>query len=342
MGRVVFAASLALVFATSALAKAEIDWTLSEDRRVIALSSGDLPLSAHLRPEGALVALPLDIERTNTSEVLLKSDWPLMPSVSYEVELMTAAGDRTFMVHGVMFEPAQVLRVSPLDQIVPENLLRLNVQFTAPMARGRALQHVRLVDADGEPVDHAFLNLGVELWSSDHQWLTLLFEPGRLKRGVGPNRALGAPLVAGRRYAIEVGQETRDAYGRPISERFRQWFAVGPAERRAIDPSLWTLTWRPGTLDIAFDRVMDEQSVQRALWVQDAQGRVARPTSTNRSDRVTFALHDLNESGELRLVLGARLEDAAGNTSCAPFDAALGQGEVCVVNTDMIIRPAGR
>lgn len=338
MDRVAIAAALALVFATGASAEAEIGWTLSEDRRVIALSSGDPPLSAHLRPADAPVGSPLVVEQTDTGQVLLKSDWPLMIGVSYEIDLATATDARTLVVPMDAPPAARVVRVSPLDHIVPENVLRLHVRFDAPMARGRALRHVRLIGADGAPIDHAFINLGVELWSPDHRWLTLLFDPGRLKRGVGPNRALGAPLEAGRRYAIEVERETRDAYGQPLAETYRHWFAVGPAERRAIDADLWTLTLRDGTLDVVFDRIMDERSVQRALWVQDSQGRVARPNALDRSDKATFTLHDLNEAGELTLVLGATLEDAAGNTLCAPFDAALGRGQICVGNDERIVR----
>ena len=50
----------------------------------------------------------------------------------------------------------------------------------------------------------AFLALDQELWDPVRRRITLLFDPGRVKRGVRTNLESGAPLVAGRRYRLVI------------------------------------------------------------------------------------------------------------------------------------------
>ena len=48
--------------------------------------------------------------------------------------------------------------------MVPENLLRLYIEFSAPM-NGSGIEHLALLDDAGTPVDGAFLPLDYEFWS---------------------------------------------------------------------------------------------------------------------------------------------------------------------------------
>ncbi len=80
---------------------------------------------------------------------------------------------------------------------LPANLLRLYLNFDTPMARGQVAEFIHLVDAQGQEMPNAFLNLGIEFWSTDQRRLTILFDPGRLKQGVGPNAVIGPPLAPG-------------------------------------------------------------------------------------------------------------------------------------------------
>ena len=57
--------------------------------------------------------------------------------------------------------------VYPSRAMLPENLLRLYIHFSAPMSRGEAYRRIRLLDATGKPVDDPFLELDEELWSRD-------------------------------------------------------------------------------------------------------------------------------------------------------------------------------
>jgi hypothetical protein len=78
-----------------------------------------------------------------------------------------------------------VEEVYPTTDSVPMNLLRMYVQFSAPMTVGDgAEKHVRLLDERDVVVDKAFLVAagGQELWDRDHTRLTIFFDPGRIKR----------------------------------------------------------------------------------------------------------------------------------------------------------------
>jgi hypothetical protein len=69
----------------------------------------------------------------------------------------------------------RITEVHPTSGTLPENLLRFYIHFSAPMSRGEAYHHIRLLDASGKPVDAPFLQLDEELWSKDGRRFTLLF-----------------------------------------------------------------------------------------------------------------------------------------------------------------------
>jgi hypothetical protein len=105
---------------------------------------------------------------------------------------------------------ADVVAVHPSSPVVPENLLRMYVEFSAPMGSKPAADYVRLIDRTGgkdEVVEEAFLPVEADFWSRDHKRYTLFLDPGRVKRGILPNRARGRPLRAGHSYALDVAAE---------------------------------------------------------------------------------------------------------------------------------------
>ena len=122
-------------------------------------------------------------------------------------------------------------RVFPSDDVLPENLLRFYVYFSAPMQRGQARDQIVLLGPDGQPVSAEFFNAPTELWDPAMERLTVLLDPGRIKRGVGPNLELGPPLQQGDRYTLVIGAHMIDAMGNPLRGSFTKsvW-------RRARDP----------------------------------------------------------------------------------------------------------
>ncbi len=59
----------------------------------------------------------------------------------------------------------------------------------------------------------------------------MTFDPGRIKRGLTSNEAMGPPIVEGKRYTLVIDRDWSDAQGVPMLEGFRKTFPGGPAER---------------------------------------------------------------------------------------------------------------
>ena len=127
----------------------------------------------------------------------------------------------------------EVSQVFPSSDVLPENLLRFCVRFSGPMQRGRAEANVAILRPDGSPAPDVLYRAPVELWDTSMTCLAILLDPGRLKRGVGPNRMLGPPLRVGERYILAVGPGMIDVHGRPLRQRFTK---RSPSVRRSARP----------------------------------------------------------------------------------------------------------
>ena len=222
--------------------------------------------------------------------------------------------------------PAHVERIYPSGDTLPANLLRLYIVFSAPMQRGHAQDQIRLIGRSGRPDPAAFYRSPVELWDPSMRRLTLLMDPGRVKRGVGPNRAIGAPLRPGRRYTLVVGRGMTDASGQQMPAAYSRSFKAAAAVRTAIDPRQWSVRSPAAgsrdaltvTLPIALD------------WALMARGlQVIGPDGTAASGRIAIDRHEHRWSiepnspwsaGAYSLRVDGSFEDVAGNTVGAPFD----------------------
>src|SRR4051812_4173224 len=78
----------------------------------------------------------------------------------------------------------RVDHVYPSADVLPANQLKFYVHFSAPMARGEAWRRVHLLNDKGVEVVLPFLEIDQELWDHNNERLTVLFDPGRIKRGV--------------------------------------------------------------------------------------------------------------------------------------------------------------
>ena len=78
------------------------------------------------------------------------------------------------------------------------------------------------LDDRGQEVVDAFLPLDADFWNDDRTRYTVFFDPGRVKRGILPNKQMGRALAAGKRYTLLVKREWRDGHGLPLKEEFRQ------------------------------------------------------------------------------------------------------------------------
>ena len=170
-----------------------------------------------------------------------------------------------------------VVGVEPTAGVWPANLLRMYIHFSAPMSRESGLGKITLRDADGTEVTDAFLPLEADFWSPEHRRYTVFFDPGRVKRGILPNRQRGRALVDGHRYVIEIAREWRDAERRPLAEAFRHAFTAGPAIERPMRVEDWKVSRVSGgsrdPLMVTFPWPIDRGLADRALILQTAVGQ---------------------------------------------------------------------
>src|SRR5262249_38301353 len=126
-------------------------------------------------------------------------------------------------------------------------------------------------------VPDAILAAYSDLWNEDATRLTVFFDPGRVKRGVGPNVALGRAIVSGRRYTIAIDREWPDADGRMLEAPFRRDFIAGPPAYRALSTSDWRIIApRAGSRDalvITFPAALDRALLDRAIGLRTTAGQ---------------------------------------------------------------------
>src|SRR5205085_2839807 len=129
--------------------------------------------------------------------------------------------------------------------------------------------YIQLLDDRGKVTADPFLPLDVHLWNSTRTRYTVLFDPGRVKKGVLPNEQMGRPLVRGRTYSLAVSERWPDAHGRPLAGPFRRQFRVGPPDEQPLDPGQWRIdppaagTRNP--VAVTFPRPLDYALLLRAI-----------------------------------------------------------------------------
>jgi hypothetical protein len=218
--------------------------------------------------------------------------------------------------------------ISPSAAAVPENQLRWYLDFSGPMREGEASRHVTLVDGAGREVEGAFLTVEEELWDPSRRRLTLLFDMGRVKRGIRSRDEAGPPIVAGRDYAIVIDSAWRDARGAPLLHGTTHRFRVTAPDFTSPDPAAWRImppAAGDGALVVSLDGSIDRAMGERLVGVWRAGERVAGTTALDRADtRWTFAPATGWTPGRYELRVSAALEDRAGNSVARAFEVAAG------------------
>jgi hypothetical protein len=270
------------------------------------------------------------------SNVRFTPKFPLKPGLSYCVEYFPppardvdspARYEQVFTIPAApRGEAAKITAVYPSVDVLPENQLRFYVHFSAPMSRGEAYSHLQLLKENGGPVDLPFLEIGEELWDTSGQRLTLLIDPGRIKRGLKPREEAGPVLEAGHKYTLVITAGWRDESGQPVAADYVKKFSAGPPIEKAIEPKEWTITPpKAGSrepLAIRFPRPLDRALLERTIDVVDAAGkRLAGEVMVEDNER-RWLFHPAQPwtAGKHELVIDTTLEDLAGNRIGRAFE----------------------
>jgi hypothetical protein len=264
--------------------------------------------------------------------------YPLDPGRQYRVRFDPArlpggGGSETPALVVAVGQPAQhtvpstmVARVYPTSDVVPENLLRMYIEFSGPMGRRSGIEYLKIVDDRGQEIPGAFLPLDYEFWSADHTRFTAFFDPGRVKGGILPNQQMGRALQAGRSVTLVVSREWHDQYGLPLKEDFRRVLRVSPAATKPLDPSSWRIQppRAAGGRDpvlVSFPEPLDHSLMMRALGVIRDGASVEGDIAVDQAEtRWAFTPREPWRAGTYDLLALDILEDVAGNQIGRAFE----------------------
>lgn len=219
-----------------------------------------------------------------------------------------------------------VVQVYPSGPILPENQLKFYIHFSQPMSRGEAYRRIHLVDHAGKTIPFPFLELAEELWDPYGTRFTLLFDPGRIKRGLKPREEVGPALLEGGAYTLLIDRAWRDASGRSLKVAFTKKFKVSAPDDDQPDPQQWKLS-RPVAnsrvpLQVRFNEPLDHAMLHRVLGIRDSNEKVVTGTITvdQQETRWSFQPSTPWQPGDYQLIINSELEDRSGNSIGRRFE----------------------
>lgn len=315
------------------------NWPVNEWRKLLSVYSGQTDVAADKNA-------PTMLGSYQVADNLIRfhPQFPLERGVTYRAVFRPArlpggTNDHSAVIVSQFQLPASQLKpttivaqVYPSGDVLPENLLKFYVHFSAPMRGGHIYEFIHLRDETGTPVELPFLELDEELWNAEMTRLTLFIDPGRIKRGVQPLEEVGPALETGKRYMLEIDAAWQDSNGLPLQKPFRKSFLVGAQDRESPAPATWIV--KPpkaatrDVLTVDFPEPMDHALALRLISVADATGRLVEGASalSDHETRWTFTPREPWTAGQHQLQVPNTIEDLAGNNIGKTFEVDLREG----------------
>ncbi len=235
--------------------------------------------------------------------------------------------EHTVSIPAPELKPSTVVTaITPSSDTWPENLLRFYIHFSAPMSRRDAIGFVSLLDEYGQKLSDVFLEVNANLWNSNDTRFTVLFDPGRVKRGILPNVKLGRAIRDRGRYTIAIDPAWRDAAGQPLKEGYRRVVKVGLPIELPLTPADWRVA-APNAhtrdpLSVTFPWALDHGLLQNAISVYSFGDQVVRGEVSTDADetRWVFTPEAPWQRGAYKLRVLTLLEDPSGNQVGRAFE----------------------
>ncbi|MBD2702972.1 hypothetical protein IC229_20160 [Spirosoma sp. BT702] len=302
------------------------------ERYVVSIAPNSLSRLLSVRRQGVETAIAGQFQRSDEG-MLFEPLVPFTRGLVYELWLRNkrlseieipalADSDRPFLKG-----------IYPSADTLPENLLKVYLQFSRPMREGQSLRYVTLLKNGTDTLSGTFLDLQPELWDADRTMLTLWLDPGRIKRNLHPNQQLGAPLQAGTTYRLVVSGEWPDAQGATLGKTLSKTFVTDARDGVSPDPMQWSMNHPPpGTsqpLVITFPEPLDYSLLLETFRIRREDSTLVSGTWRTSFDeeKIVFSSAKPWLAGNYTLRIESRLEDLAGNNLNRPFDRDITQNK---------------
>ncbi|MEM0934178.1 MAG: hypothetical protein AAGJ12_17020 [Bacteroidota bacterium] len=222
-----------------------------------------------------------------------------------------------------------VQAVFPSSQKVPENLLRMYVQFSTPMKTTGNIEKIKLLDEKGQEVKNVFFNNVHELWNEEQTQLTLILDPARVKTGLQANKTLGRALRPTLNYTLVI-KELEDVYHKKMQRPYTKQIQVADADYEMPNTENWRFhTPNANTRDafiVHFPQMLDYHSLKQRLILTDSENKAVKGLIAikNQETEWHFSPKEPWQCGNYILHVNSRLEDPSGNNINGLFDHKIG------------------
>lgn len=229
-------------------------------------------------------------------------------------------------------KPTEVSEIYPSGNALPENVLRFYIHFSKPMKPQVAFDYIKLVDVTGKVDDAAFMRFKQELWSEDRKRLTLLMDPGRIKRNVATNLRLGPALLKDKNYTLVVEGGWPAANGEQALTRYEKPFVVTEALRKLPYLEQWAIIapalGSNAALEIKLDRPFDNQLLRKDINVVSESGLDIPGELFIGNHETEWRFQPKNNwtDKKIHIVVDSELEDVAGNNFKDLLDHTINTG----------------
>lgn len=283
----------------------------------------------------ALSSIAIRLENSHTN-ILGNAQWkdgvlfepliPFTPGLQYHIFYRDALLDSFRVLSADTSKHPQLVKIYPAADSVPVNMLKIYLQFSAPMRENVSAKYVRLIRNGNDTLHDVFLDLQPELWNEDRTVLTLWLDPGRIKRDLQPNQRMGNPLQENTRYTLYVAPGWSSTQGLALAKSFTHDFIAVKRDSLSPDPVQWKLaipkigTEQPLIIDLR--ETLDHFLLAESLQVATSAGKVLQGKwqINNKDSRCEFHPAQPWLPGNYQLIIDAKLEDMAGNNLNKPFD----------------------
>ena len=231
---------------------------------------------------------------------------------------------------------ANQVTVYPTGKVVPANILRFYLYFDMPMRADNPYKHINLINSQGDTVSNVIYPAEPALWSSNQQRLTVLLDPGRVKRGLMANKQWGLAFAPGSEYFLVISKDITDQWGNSLTEDYVHPLLISETDYHSPDMNSWNITIpvinTRGLLKVEFDEPMDHAQCSR--WINISLNDHILEGSWELGDNEMWAAFSPNTpwtAGAYQVMVYNKLEDRSGNSIRKPFE---------ITSLDIVEEPA--